>query len=397
MSTPVRSAGLPPAPHLFEGSTERLQQSAECAHEQAAVPSHMGFQNSTDKLQEDSAIPETEQQAAAGPGDAETQQVTRPTLADVLQPKGGAVLQSIEVRFDRADVSGWQTHLNEEGYAVVSGALGPGAVAETVDQIWSSIETAFEGVKQHDSATWKAWRLDGRGFITSAIAQGQGAWSVRGNPDIKQVFAHIWQTDELLVSMDAMIMWKPWWQNPDWLPKTEGLHLDQNPFNKPDLCCVQGMLVLEDILQEVGGLQVVPQSHLPEAKARLMRKRPVLKHAGDWCVLGDPSPSQPQPRLVMAKAGDLILWDSRTVHGGVVGAGLAADSEAQRLPRLAVPVCMTPRAWATQEALEERLQAFDEGSVLSHWPHETAGTGGHKVGSIVFRPIELTSEQRALL
>ena len=53
-------------------------------------------------------------------------------------------------------------------------------------------------------------------------------------------------------------------------------------------------------------------------------------------------------KLVKASGGDLILWDSRTVHGGLVGTGppeemSTADVENTiELVRLSLPVCMAP-------------------------------------------------------
>jgi len=43
--------------------------------------------------------------------------------------------------------------------------------------------------------------------------------------------------------MDAVVIWRPWWAAPEgerWMPRTEGLHLDQNPFSKPQKDCIQG-------------------------------------------------------------------------------------------------------------------------------------------------------------
>ena len=37
--------------------------------------------------------------------------------------------------------------------------------------------------------------------------------------------------------------------------------------------------------------------------------------------------------LVEARAGDIILWDSRTIHGGHVGPGLAADPNGAEKPQ----------------------------------------------------------------
>ena len=77
------------------------------------------------------------------------------------------------------------------------------------------------------------------GLIPS-LAQSQGAWFVRGVPKVKKSFASIWKTSDLITSMDCVIAWRPWWKNKFWKPNTEGLHLDQNPFSKPNLETVQG-------------------------------------------------------------------------------------------------------------------------------------------------------------
>ena len=102
-----------------------------------------------------------------------------------------------------------------------------------------------------------------------------------------------------------------------------------------------------------------------------------------------------------ASAGDLILWDSRTVHGGKVGAGPAGSggAETAELARLSVTVCMTPRAWASDQVLEIRRNAFASGQVLTHWPHEPPGTGANAVRAAGsdYTPITLTEQQRALL
>jgi len=70
--------------------------------------------------------------------------------------------------------------------------------------------------------------------------------------------------------MDAVVAWRPWdAKHPSWRPQTEGLHVDQNPFDKPDFCCVQGMVPLYDATAATGGLEVVPGTHLPKAQATI--------------------------------------------------------------------------------------------------------------------------------
>merc|ERR1712038_1417788 len=91
----------------------------------------------------------------------------------------------------------------------------------------------------------KSLRLPAHGLVAE-LAQSEGAWSIRGLSKLKNVFSAIWKTGELIVSMDAIIAWRKWkgydsstnnneFPSP---PRTEGLHLDQNPFDKSYLDCI---------------------------------------------------------------------------------------------------------------------------------------------------------------
>ena len=229
------------------------------------------------------------------------------------------------------------------------------------------------------------------------ITQDAGAWYVRARPGVKAAFEQIWESPDLIVSMDALLIWRPWWLEAGWRPCTEGLHLDQNPFSKPDLETVQGMVPLLTVNATTGGLEVVPRSHTPEAKADLCREYPHLKYTGDWCPLDR---SYEDAVLLHAEPGDLVLWDSRTIHGGRVG-----DGQVESLPRsldlarLSVTVAMVPRARATPEVLQARREGFLKGRNFNHSPHE-AGTSSGTVASRSKKRhsmTELNESQLALL
>jgi len=208
-------------------------------------------------------------------------------------------------------------------------------------------------------------------------------------------FSQIWETDKLLVSMDSTILWKPWWGgHASEEPCTEGLHMDQNPWYKPGRECFQGMVPLYDVTAEVGGLQVIPKSHLDESKK--IWKESNRQRIGDFVTLSKNDPMQKgHGKLVLAEAGDLIVWDSRTVHGGFVGCSPTVSEEnTKKLARLSQTVCMTPRSKATKLVLEKRKKGFQTGQGFSHWPHEihvTARATG------IYVPIQLSPEQEDLL
>jgi hypothetical protein len=154
------------------------------------------------------------------------------------------------------------------------------------------------------------------------------------------------------------------------------------------------------------------------------------QRARQWLPIpsGDPELAGPK-RLVGCRAGDLVLWDSRTVHCSVPGSvtsakrpSAAAASEAaagpgRGLARVAALVAMTPRAFATEEVLALRRAAVPLARTLSHWPPEfhvmdeaLDGLGGAGAGArpptdadaarrrgLVAGLSDLTPEQRRLV
>merc|ERR1719262_861487 len=88
---------------------------------------------------------------------------------------------------------------------------------------------------------------------------------------------------------------------------------------------------------------------------------------GDWCMLPNDSEHGRNAKLVVANPGDLILWDSRVLHGGHVGRGIQGST---RWPRLSFTVCMLPKEGVDTEVLEGRREAVSQGLCLTHWPNK---------------------------
>ena len=314
-------------------------------------------------------------------------------------------------RFPLEATNEWKQHLQSKGYCVIANTLN-------VDEIETSKVLIIEDLERLKI------KLPVHGLVPE-ISQSAGAWKIRGNSNIKKAFEHIWQDSELITSMDCVIVWRRWNQikksnatststtttttttststSGQKKPRTEGLHLDQNPFHKPNLECVQGMVPLFPVNKEVGGLVVVEESHTDNNRSLLQQKNPKLKHAGDWCPL--PIRSNPtiyeQAMLIEAEAGDLILWDSRTIHGGRVGNGSFDEDETvtSNLVRMSVTVSMTQKSRASSECLALRRQGFLKGACFNHSPHEAGtSTGTIKApADPTYVPIKLSQEQWQLL
>ena len=124
---------------------------------------------------------------------------------------------------------GWK-HVNYLGY------LDRDQVKKARNMLWSDICKLNPGLKRKSLDTWNDNWFKSKGHsiapgLIPSLAQSSGAWFVRGIDNVKKSFASIWKTSDLITSMDCVIAWRPWWINKLWKPRTEGLHLDQNPFN----------------------------------------------------------------------------------------------------------------------------------------------------------------------
>ena len=408
---------------------------------------------------EDTTITETGRPTASQVAEHQGQAVnTAPTESDVTQPDEERPAYSFDINDGR-----WKQYLSTNGFVVIAAAMPPLAVREARQLMWTDIDRLWPTARERSAheneggtpalklalpselSTVPHW-MNVKGIskpgIVPQLAQSAGAWAVRGAPLVRKAFAKIWncQESDLITSMDCVILWRPWGRDPENFrqpapprPHTEGMHLDQNPFTKPHLDTVQGMVPLRPVTDATGGLAVVPGSHRPEVHDALKQRHPHLKYAGDWCPLPRHEPlCRSEARLlVKANPGDLILWDARTVHGGVVGHGCVpscrgtgidpgeriVDSCINEAPtrertererwrawkqdfvRMSVTVAMTERSRASADVLRLRREGFEAGISFNHTPHEAGTSTGtlRCLRSESYEPCSLTAEQSMLI
>lgn len=279
------------------------------------------------------------------------------------------------------DSDAWLRHLHANGVVRIRAVLSPTEVAAAASLVWDWIDGLGGGARRGDAATWTDanWpgHIDKGFFCTRGGGHSAAAWAVRSSRRVHQAFASFWKTEDLLVSFDTFIAWRPWWApagvKPAPRPQTEGVHCDQNPHTKRGLRCVQGMVPLRPVCSEVGGLCVVRGSHSDAVQTRLSELFPAST-TGDWLPLQIKHPGDELnfcAELITADPGDLILWDSRALHGGYVGPGGQTKADATRaaeLARLSLAVCMVPAHGATEEDFRKRIVAFEKGITTTHWP-----------------------------
>eukprot|EP00463_Aulacantha_scolymantha_P000371 TRINITY_DN1223_c0_g1_i1.p1 TRINITY_DN1223_c0_g1~~TRINITY_DN1223_c0_g1_i1.p1 ORF type:complete len:391 (+),score=105.53 TRINITY_DN1223_c0_g1_i1:145-1173(+) len=303
-------------------------------------------------------------------------------------------------RFDfqeLSQVAQAKRYLDKHGYVIAKNVLTAEEIKKAKDLFWGfvvGIPTRFpkeftneekeNWAKRDNVKTWSTnWPADPKNGIFSKFGIGQSAflWFVRSRPLVKKVFQEIWEDKDLLVSFDGCGVFRPWKYNSSWKTNGGWYHVDQNAATKPDRESVQGLISLYDGGRSTGGLTVIDNS-VKDFKGVQSRIDESLK--GTWDFVPIPKTDeilQTPGHLVCCKAGDLLLWDSRTIHCNSPGDSFQIDENTKvevkktddgpwDLIRLVCYVCMTPRKKASKEILEERKCAVEKGVTTNHWPHE---------------------------
>lgn len=329
-----------------------------------------------------------------------------------------------EIETERAE---FIMYLEEYGYAVVRGVADARQCVEVKSKMWDFLEgVPGTAVRRNDVKTWGLkgdWVPSRTNGIINGFGFGQcpAMWQLRLLPKVKAAFAAIWGTDDLIVSYDGGNVFLPYEYNREWRTCGGWYHVDQNYLRprRQGRVCVQGLVTLYDANEKTGGLVVVPKSH--KLHKEFCERNPLAKSMGDFV----PIPVGDQvlaggASLVCAEAGDMIVWDSRTIHcntpsltiadeatamvagtaadamgtdsGGAFAAGKTSSDggcdggEAKdgsrdkadkdwELIRMVGYVCMTPAKAATQDTLAKRVDAYVNHISTSHWPHDFVGAG----------------------
>lgn len=147
------------------------------------------------------------------------------------------------------------------------------------------------------------------------------------------------------------------------------MHIDQHPIGRPGKHCVQGLVNLLPCSAAVGGNVMVPGSHkrfadIPTMYAeRLARIHPSIDHFR--FPNNDPLLATSQPIMPNVQPGDLLLWDSSTIHCSNPGTGTAPATDG--LLRAASLICMMPKAKSNPEVIERRKQAVAKLTSTTNW------------------------------
>ena len=266
-------------------------------------------------------------------------------------------------------------YLDREGYVVLKETLTKQQAGKTLNLLWDYLEELDTGIDRKDPKTWDddRWPTAAHGGILPSygIGHSKSQWYLRSIPNVKKAFAKIWGTEELLTSFDGVSLWRPWNINPQW--KTESgqtwFHIDQHPISRPGKQCVQGLVNLLPTSEEIGGNVMVPGSHkffknIPQEYEERLARLPLgvdhFRFPND-----DPKLSSQKPIMCNMEIGDMLLWDSRTIHCSNSGTSLRKGTK--ELVRAASLICMMPKEKSNPEVIKKRREAVKKVISTTNW------------------------------
>ncbi|OTB01412.1 hypothetical protein M426DRAFT_266337 [Hypoxylon sp. CI-4A] len=262
----------------------------------------------------------------------------------------------------------WRDDLKANGYTVVKGAIPTERAKHYQRKAIEWLRSFDSSLDINDPSTWTGARLpvqtDRNTYEHYGVVHERFMWEARQEPGVVDAFAKVWGTKDLIVSFDSLNVTLPNLKK----ARAPWPHIDQAP-RKRGLHCVQGIINLSHAGPEDGSLVVIPGSHKYVEQFFDENTNPADWEWRDNRYFSDADMEVFRarglaPKKVLAEPGDLILWDSRTIHWG------GEPSAKSDTVRIVIYAAYAPRKMATESALEEKARVFNAYGATTHWPHD---------------------------
>jgi hypothetical protein len=274
--------------------------------------------------------------------------------------------------------------LEEFGYCVIPEVFSTSETEVLYKRVWHEfIEKAWPNCKMEDRSNWKeAFPIHNTmGIFPGPAGQIQVMWDLRQDPRIVSVFARIWNTEDLVVSMDGISFMcpteiregyvKPWphvdqtiLRRPDDTPHNNSPpagFISESPL-KTKPYTIQGQFLFTDSEEDDGGFYCIAKSHLYFSEFAPVLES--LESGEEKQQFLDAFFGTENIRHVIAPRGSLILWDSRTLHWNQH----ANKNRSSPKVRMVGYLCYVPKARLTDACRILRKEAFDKGVSTGHNP-----------------------------
>ena len=300
-------------------------------------------------------------------------------------------------RFEPGDPAA-SKYLETEGYVVFKNCLTKSECEKGIQYAWDWLEEYNPNLNRNNIETWKNENWYNKGSAGNGIIGGHGIgqskllWHCRSVPRVKEAFANILGDDNLLTSFDGANVFRPWKYDASWKTKQSWFHTDQLAFPIKDKDgkmlyhgavggkreYIQGFVNLVKTTPETGGNTVVPKTHKMFMELAKKYGKGKYGERGMYYIIARKEPELLNTAIrAHLEAGDLFLWDSRTIHGNSCGFDDSGkiDSNTNKnhdLIRVIAYVCMAPKAKLNEKDRDKYIEIRKK-AVENGW------TDGHQV------------------
>lgn len=239
---------------------------------------------------------------------------------------------------------------------------------EHITQNW---ETPFI---LEDKSTWREYYklLPLHNMLVQhwGVGHTQASWDLRQNPKIVNVFAVLWNVkpEDLLVSFDGLSFQLPPEETNKGYYRQPWFHTDQS-YLRNEFECVQSWVSALDVNEEDATLMILEGSNKYHGD---FAKHFNITSKDDWYKLKDQESNfykdkGCQPVRIVCDKGDLVLWDSRTIHCGCE----SIKGRTEENFRSVVYLCYLPRLGTSAANLKKKQKAFNELRTTKHHPQKS--------------------------
>jgi ectoine hydroxylase-related dioxygenase (phytanoyl-CoA dioxygenase family) len=248
------------------------------------------------------------------------------------------------------DLNKIKTDLETNGYCIVPNIL----TKEQIQEYLHDFKTWQQSIPNHDTFHEK---YDPNGIYKFQRAgHTRHGWKVRTNKNIQDIFKHLWNTEELVVSFDGCcyISKDSKKKNKNWT------HTDQAP-NDSTLKCYQGFVSFTDNKEKT----FVAWKGTHKLHEEYFKEKGINDNKNWHFIDLDYLEKHKEKRMTLdIPAGSLVIWDSRTFHQNQMG-------EKNDEERYIQYVSYLPKDGKknTPAMQKKRLKYLEEQRTTSHWAY----------------------------
>jgi hypothetical protein len=265
--------------------------------------------------------------------------------------------------------------LNDYGVAIIPNILNEQEINDFNDGIWNYLEYASANlpvpIYKSKPKTWKTYTeyFTEKNMLLQKFGIGHSShlWNLRQNPKVIDVFASIYNTNELAVSFDGCSFHLP-------VKKTQysskWFHTDQS-YSTNDFQCVQSWITGYPINDTDATLGFLEKSHMYHEACSKNFNLEVedIYYYEDYYELNSKQIEFYKnlgctEYYIKCPAGSMVLWDSRTIH---YGANPQPKHNTSSNFRNVAYISTQPKKLISKQVQKQRANAFVNGKTTSHW------------------------------